>query len=328
MSLTKRKFFMKLVTTTADLDKYSGELSEIVRFYEGTGFRSLDLNLYTCIFAGSPFLDDRWKKWTDDGGNAASELNIDFSQAHAPTGNLHGSGEEFDVFLGATIRSIEACARLGIPNIIVHPQDIGGYPSREYRHLNLQRNRDFFEKLFPTMEKTGVYVLIENSCDRHAPTQGENIRHFSSTAAEMLDLADYINHPLLQICWDTGHANVQGVDQYKSIMELGNRLRGVHIADNYGDMDSHVAPFQGTTNIDAVMQGLLDSGYQGNFTFEASNILRTGYAWPNFRREWQYHGEKVTRLMNVPLSLKRESIKLLHEIGKHILTEYGCFDEE
>ena len=318
---------MKLATTTADFGMHSETLSELVRLYDGTGFRLLDLNLYRAIYPGSAFLDDRWEKWIDDAGATAADLNIGFCQAHAPDGNLHNSGEKFEVFLGATIRSIEACARLGIPHIVTHQQDIGGYPSREYRQLNLQRNREFFEKLFPVMEKTGVHVLIENSCDRHAPTKDENIRHFPSTAAELLDLADYIDHPLLQVCWDTGHANVQGVDQYRSIVELGDRLRAVHIADNYGDMDSHVAPFQGTTNMDAVMQGLLDNGYQGHFTFEASNILRDSAKWPNYRREWHYHGEKVTRLMDVPLSLRRQAVRLLYEIGKHILVEYGCFDE-
>jgi sugar phosphate isomerase/epimerase len=104
-------------------------------------------------------------------------------------------------------------------------------------------------------------------------------------------------------------------------------LRGLHINDNYGDMDSHVAPFQGTTNMDAVMQGLLDIGYGGYFTFEASNILRDGASWPNFRREWQFRSEKVTRLMNVPIELKRQAVALLYQIGRHLLTEYGCFDE-
>ncbi len=80
--------------------------------------------------------------------------------------------------------------------------------------------------------------------------------------------------------------------------------------------------------MDSVMQGLLDSGYQGHFTFEASNILRNGSVWPNFRREWHYHGEKVTRLTDVPLALKRQAVMLLYEIGKHILIEYGCFEDE
>ncbi len=318
---------MRLATTTADFRAHSDTPAEVVRYFAGTGFRWLDLNLYRSIYPQSPFLDDRWERWIDAAGAAAADLDIGFCQAHGPNGNLHGSGEEFDVFLAATIRAIDACARLAIPHVVIHQQDIGGYPSRENRRLNLQQNRHFFARLFPVMDKTGVHVLIENSCDRHAPTKQENTRHFPSTAAELLELAEYIDHPLLQICWDTGHANIQGVDQYQSIVELGERLRAVHIADNYGDMDSHVAPFQGTTNMDSVMQGLLDNGYQGYFTFEASSLLRDGAVWPHNRREWCYRGEKVTRLMDVPLSLRQEAVKLLYQIGRHILTEYDCCEE-
>ncbi len=317
---------MKLATTTADFHIYSDKASEIVDMFDGTGFRYLDLNLYESIYPGSPFLGAHWERWIQDAAGAATAKHMSFCQAHAPGGNPFASGEEYDVFLNATIRSIEACSRLGIRQIVVHSKDIGGFPSREYRGLNLKRNRDFFSNLFPTMEKTGVRVLVENSCDRHAPTK-ENTRHFPSIASELLELTEHIGHPLLDVCWDTGHANVQGVDQYQSIVELGNRLRGLHINDNYGDMDSHVAPLQGTTNMDAVMQGLLDVHYQGYFTFEASNILRNGAVWPNYRREWHFRNEKVTRLMDVPLSLKRQAVALLYQIGRHMLTEYGCYEE-
>lgn len=319
---------MRLATTTSDVGTHSKTAADLVGFFEGTGFRFLDLNLYRSIYPGSPFLDDRWEAWVREAGDAAAALGIRFCQAHAPNGNLHESGEAFDVFLRATIRSIEACAMLGIPYIVTHQQDIGGFPSRDYRRQNLKRNRAFFARLFPVMEKTGVGVLVENSCDQHAPTRQQNTRHFPSTAAELLDLAEYIDHPLVHVCWDTGHANIQGVDQYQSIVELGDRLRAVHINDNYGDRDSHVAPFQGTTNMDAVVQGLLDIGYSGYFTFEASNVLRDGAVWPNYRREWQYKGQKATRLMDVPLTLRRQAVALLYRIGAHILTEYGCFDEE
>jgi len=317
---------VKLATTTSDFGIYSDKASELVNLFEGTGFRYLDLNLYRSIYPGSPFLDAHWERWIQDAAEAANVHKMSFCQAHAPDGNPFASGEEYDVFLKATIRSIEACGRLKIPHVVLHAKDIGGYPSRAYHGLNLKRNRDFFSLLFPVMEKTGVRVLVENSCDRHAPTK-ENTRHFPSTASELLEIVAYMDHPLLAACWDTGHANIQGVDQYRSIAELGDRLRGLHINDNYGDMDSHVAPFQGTTNIDAVMQGLLDIRYQGYFTFEASNILRDGAVWPNFRREWRFRNEKVSRLMDVPVSLKRQAVALLYQIGKHVLTEYGCFEE-
>lgn len=323
----KERPIMQLATTTADFRHHFDPPKDLVRSFSGTGFRFLDLNLYRSIYPGSPFLDERWEKWIEEAGHTASELGIRFCQAHAPGGDLHGTGEAFDVFLAASIRSVETCARLEIPNLVMHAQDIGGYPSRANRRENLESNRRFFARLFPVMEKTGVHVLVENSCDTHAPTKLENRRHFPSTAAELLELAEFIDHPRLQLCWDTGHANVQGLDQYKSIVELGRRLRAVHIADNYGDVDSHVAPFQGTTNLDSVMQGLLDSGYRGWFTFEASNLLRDGDVWPHPRRKWEYRGAEVTRLMHVPPDLKHQAVALLYQVGRHILEAYGCCEE-
>lgn len=314
---------MKLATTTADFRGASDHPAEIVRWFEGTGFRLLDLSLSKTVYPDSPLLTDRWPAWFDEAGDAAADLGMAFCQAHGPTGKLHTGDEAAAQLLRATLHAIEGCARLKIPQMIVHPQDIGGYPSREKHRLNLAKNRAFFEKLFPAMEKTGVMVLIENSCDAMAPSPKENRRHFGSTAAELLELAEHIDHPLLQICWDTGHANMQGADPYQSIMELGDRLRGIHVADNFGDADSHLAPFQGTTNFDSVMRGLIDSGYRGTFTFEASQLIRDGTVWPHTRRPCD-QGE--SRLMNVPPELKREAIKLLYQIGKHILTAYDCFE--
>jgi sugar phosphate isomerase/epimerase len=319
---------MKLATTTGDFGAYGATPAEQVRCFEGTGFRHLDLNLYRSIYLGSPMLDERWDGLVDEVAGAAAGLGFDFCQAHAPDGKLHVPGEAFTVFQKATIRSIETCGRLGIPAIVVHAQDIGGYPSRANRRENLLRNRAFFASLMPTMEKTGVQVLIENSCDTHAPTRRENPRNMPSTAAELLELVEFIDHPLIHVCWDTGHANIQGADPYQSLVELGGRLRGVHIADNYGDVDSHVAPFQGTTNLDAVMQGLIDSGYSGYFTFEAGNLLRNGSAWPHYRREWSYQGKPVTRLMDVPLALRRQAVALLYQIGRHMLATYDCLEED
>ncbi len=318
---------MKLSTTTADFKQYAAAPAERVRFFEGTGFRYLDLNLYESIYPDSPLLDDRWQAWIDDAGDAAAALGIRFCQAHAPNGDPHASGDDQTIFLQATRRAVEACGRLAIPAIVVHLRDIGGFPSRENRRRNLERNRDFIRQLVPVMETTGVQVLIENSCDRHAPTPRENRRHVPSTAAELLEIIEWIDHPLVGACWDTGHAHIQGVDSYQSILELGAVLRGVHIADNYGDQDSHVAPFQGTLNMDAVMQGLLDAGYRGYFTFEAGQILRHQNAWPHYRNEWSHQGRTVTRLMEVPLEIKHQAVALLYQIGKHVLTEYGCFED-
>jgi len=63
-------------------------------------------------------------------------------------------------------------------------------------------------------------------------------------------------HLATAACWDTGHANVRHMDQGKAIRELGGNLAAIHIQDNFGIHDDHIAPYQGTTYFLPILQAL------------------------------------------------------------------------
>ena len=150
-------------------------------------------------------------------------------------------------------------------------------------------------------------------------------RYFFMTGQEMRDFADYVDHPLLHCDWDIGHANMRGTDQREDILAMGDHLRGLHIQDNFGACDEHIAPFMGTTDMDAVMQGLLEVGYKGYFTFETDNMLLCYGRWPHKRRQLPSVTER--RLAVPPLDLRRKAAAFLYEIGRAILSAYDCFEE-
>lgn len=310
---------MKLATTTDDFKAYSSTPAQAIRLFEGTGFKVLDLNLYTVNFPKSPWVakGGKWKRITEEAGQAAAELGMSFNQAHAPDGEHFTPGEARDNLLLATRRSIEACAMLGIKNIVVHP---AGNPSFTPTQFMI-KNREFYTELYPHMEKYNVNVLIENGAERNSP------HYYLRTGAEMREFLDFLGHPLMHACWDTGHANMRGMDQYSSIVTLGSELYGMHIADNFGEVDSHIVPFFGTGNFDQVLQGLKDIGYAGEFTFESTKTPHNHGDWPHYRAKWQYKGKEVTKLLDVPLHIKHKAVALMYEIGKHMLEQYGCFEE-
>ena len=311
---------MKLASTTGDFRGYAKTTADAVRFYEGTGFRHLDYNFYNVIYPESPFLGDRWLDEVEEAGREAERLGFDFIQAHSPNYNPFDPKADHEAGMLATIRSIEACGRLGIPNIVVHPGMTTELTYPDGRDGYFSRNRDFYRSLFPAMEKWNVNVLIENSAEANMGT-----RYFFMTGQEMRDFADYVDHPLLHCNWDIGHANMRGTDQREDILAMGGHLRGLHIQDNFGACDEHIAPFMGTTDMDAVMQGLLESGYQGYFTFETENMLLSYGRWPHKRRQ----APSVTdrRLAVPPLDLRRKAAAFLYEIGRSILSAYDCYEE-
>ena len=317
---------MKLCTTTEDLSFYASTPAETVRLFEGTGFKCLDFSFCNMNYPASPLLAPDWKRMIDDAANAAAALGIRFTQAHSPGGNYFAEGEERDRFIQTTIRSIEACGMLGIENIVVHSVIPNCNTPRLGRQGFLDINKRFYEEFIPTMEETGVNVLIENTAELNCglppykgPGDGEGLFCY---AEDMLEVLDYINHPLLHACWDTGHAAMRHMDQYDAIVKLSSHLRAVHIQDNFGTTDDHIAPMQGVLNMDEILCGLIDSGYTGYFTFEASNLIRRTGAWPIYRREWT----RETRLMHPTLDLMRKAVAFLYEIGKSMLSAYDLYE--
>jgi hypothetical protein len=137
----------------------------------------------------------------------------------------------------------------------------------------------------------------------------------------------------MAVCWDTAHGNLnekaRGEGQYKCITDIGERLKGVHISDNFAPgRHQHSWPFAGDINFDQVLQGLLDVEYDGYFTFEASYTLLHNTNCPCLRRPWEREGETVSKLFNLPIALKKQANQLLYDLGKYILEAYDCFEED
>jgi sugar phosphate isomerase/epimerase len=161
-------------------------------------------------------------------------------------------------------------------------------------------------------------ILTENTTHATLP-EG---RFYMYTGKEMVDFIEYIDHPLFQAVWDTGHGTTEG-SQYDNIVALGKHLKGLHVHDNNGKADEHTMPYTGVLNLDQVMNALLDIGYEGYFTFEALNVLRAAKDGRQPRQKF----ERDTRLANPSLEMQIDMERLLYHVGKHALTAYDCFEE-
>ena len=305
---------MRLATTIGEFYPYVGTPAAAVRQYEGTGFRCLDYSFWDDNEPGAPMQGDDWRKIVEAAGEEAAKLGFTFVQAHSPNYNPMDPRTDHERGMLTTRRAIEACAMLGIPNIVVHPGCGADCRYPQGREEYFRVNKAFYESLFPVMEKTGVNVLIENSAERNSGGA-----YFFMTGQEMSDFVQYVGHPLLHCCWDIGHAHMRGVDQYEEITAIGKDLNALHIQDNFGGDDVHIAPFMGTVDMDAVVQALIDMDYKGIFTFESDYGINYG------GRKTSPH-VREPRLQHPTAELKRQQVKLLYESGKYILSRYGIFE--
>lgn len=91
-------------------------------------------------------------------------------------------------------------------------------------------------------------------------------------------------------CFDTGHANIVGIDFEKFIRTLGARLKVLHIHDNDGVADLHQVPFTFTktrenlasTDWEGFLRGLAGIHFDGVLSFETAPVLT---AFPKAMRQ-------------------------------------------
>ena len=316
---------MKISTSTGDFSHYVPTVPEKVRLFRGGKFRYINVEQTGAIPELMSDNDNDWRRFADDLGEAAAYAGVTYVVSHAPCLDAFDtlSDEHYETTLRALRRSLEVCHILNIPRTVIHPSSNAAFDAAEF----YRRNKRFYADLFDLMEKYNITVMIENMHKRPC--------YAFATGAEMREFLEDVDHPLLAACWDTAHCNLnpigREIEQYDHIVALGKRLKGLHISDNLGDLGKashhHTWPFAGTINFDQIMQGLLDVEYDGFFNFEASYTLLHEKNSPRQRKAWERDGERVTRLLNPSVELKKKAIDLLYDIGQYMLETYDCFEE-
>ena len=92
---------------------------------------------------------------------------------------------------------------------------------------------------------------------------------------------DRYHAQVLGFCFDTGHANLVGIDFEYFLTTLGSRLKVLHIHDNDGISDLHQIPFTFTktrenrpsTDWDGFIRGLKNIKFDGVMSFETAPVL-------------------------------------------------------
>jgi len=298
---------MKLATTTGDYGAYTNSQIFSLEHIRRAGFRYADYNFGMDFRNKNGIFSGNITKYTNEVLKALEKIDIKLVQAHAPMGRPLEDGGKLQ---RDTLLCVDACGYWGIPNLVVH----SGYTFGLSPEETFERNKEFFMPLLERAEKYGVNILVENFNKMEVDGL-----YWIDNAPDLLRMIECVEHPLFHAVWDVGHANMQEMPQDEALRLLGDHVCALHIQDNMGDHDSHLAPFLGTLNLDSVIEGLIDIGYNGYFTFEVGRFFT-----PSEKRR-QY--SKSTLLASAPIELRDAFERYLYELGKCVLEKYGCFEE-
>jgi L-ribulose-5-phosphate 3-epimerase len=264
---------MELATSLNVLYEDNLEPGPAVRRCVAAGFRALDCNY--CDYQKA-LLGQTWEQeeaWAERLRAAAEDAGAHFVQMHGPMFDKFGAGAEHDALMDLCERSLRTARILGVPWVVLEPETSAGPFDAAQRRRHLERNAAFVRRLLPVAERGGVGIALENLPDSGARSRGAR-RWYGAVPEELTELVDTLDHPLVGLCWDTGHAQLQGLDQGQALRTIGSRLHALHVQDNDGVSDQHLLPFHGAVDWPAIMAALRAVAYPGAFTYEVHRAIR------------------------------------------------------
>lgn len=267
---------MLLSCSTQDFASRHGDEGAI-RLLGAAGFEALDFNINH--YKVRETLDPFWrmsygemKAYAEKMKKVAKEAGTSFGQLHSPYPTFYEDSLKYEEVRKVGERSIELCALLESPYIVIHPNVPPKCTEENYFELAMEPNLEYFSSFAPLLRKTGVKVAVENMFNWNYE-QDRGLETVASKAENMAYIVDSLNErageKLFVACLDTGHGMISGGGNVpQMIRTLGKRLELVHIHDNDGRHDKHFQPFKGVIDWDAVCVAFKEVGYSGNLSLE------------------------------------------------------------
>ena len=181
------------------------------------------------------------------------------------------------------VRQIEMYEAIGVRCAVLHAE------SKEDMKLDgdawLSNNVEAIRALMSRIGHVDITVCLEN------------MRTYSESVELLLALIEGAGSPKLGICLDTGHLNLMRANTHvEFIHKAGKYLKALHIADNEGERDQHLAPFgRGNVDFEAVVAALREIGYEGMFNYEIPG--ECGKPLPVMHAKMRYLKEAYDYLM-------------------------------
>ena len=201
--------------------------------------------------------------WTDPISQNAGALRaladhhgIDIVSIHAPTLLLTQRVMGPDPW-GKVDRSIELAQEVGAPTVVLHP------PFRWQKEYA----RTFADGVAEREDASGIVLAVENMFPWAA--RGRQVQAY-------LPHWDPVPQPYDHVTIDLSHTATARSDAMQMVLDLGDRLSHIHLADGHLTTlkDDHLVPGRGTQPCAEVLQHISTSGFSGAVVLEVGTRRR------------------------------------------------------
>lgn len=258
--MRKLRVSSKLALHCCPKDDVAAYIRAGLDFHKKAGFDAADFPMDLVALMG-----DRWEDGITDAVQAAQERGLRFELCHLPYGvKIGGTPEEVAPFNESVHRAIDAARLMGVDYAVVHPNTTTVPLDTFDRQAHYDSVMEHLSPFAEHAAKVGLNIVVENM--RPVP-QSYPYHRYCADPEELCTIADALG---IGVCWDFGHAHINGLKQSEALAYVGSRLKMLHVNDNFAYEDEHIAPFFGTIDWADAMQGLTAVGFNGLLNYEVA----------------------------------------------------------
>ena len=207
---------------------------------------------------------------------AAKKHGVAISQVHAPYPSWVSEREDINARMpGILEKSVAVAEYMESRHIVVHPPFPALTTENKTAEEEWEMAKALYAPLIPALKRHKVVCLLENMFSRGV----EGVRYAAvcsdfNQAAEWIDRLNALaGEECFAFCFDTGHCYLARQNIYRAVHLMGHRLQALHIQDNDGHLDMHVAPYTGYIPWESFLLALREVGYTGDLNFEAPKAI-------------------------------------------------------
>lgn len=168
--------------------------------------------------------------------------------------------------LAELLNSLAVADELGARKVVLHPSFVGGM-GRNVPELSRRYAIECLDAVARLAQKSDCRVCLENLFARLTPF----------TTPDAFE-AIFERWPHLAMTLDVGHAFIdgRGMDLILEFLNrFGSRIDHIHISDNFGQRDEHLAVGDGAIDFKALVDALKQIDYDDTMTLEIFTADRT-----------------------------------------------------
>ena len=248
------------------------------------------------------------EKFFESHKKGAETADIRINQMHMPYPiYVPNAGKELNEYLFREVapKSLHICKFFDCSYIVLHGFKLVRFLGSE--EAEWQQTERLIHAIAPLAKELGITICVENLYDSIA---GHLVEGPCCNVRKTVERIDGINKQyeaeVLGFCFDTGHANLVGLDMEQFISALGNRLKVLHIHDNDGISDLHQIPYTfaktreniASTDWDGFIRGLRNIEFDKVLSFETAPVLTA-----------------------FPEEMKMDALQFIGRIGKYFVKE-------